>query len=456
MRPPRYADQPQARIRLSPRQEPAGEAAEGAPVAQDPFPQTQLRWRWLGGYRREDVELLLTECRLLLRQVERRIEPMRERERELEAEVSAPRGELAGAKAKAEASKPPEGVLSQAEKLQQTASEQALWLTLLGEREGQTDEERTRLQELLRLNHELLWNVQGLVEGARSAPTATPVYEEPSVAELAAAAEAQAIVEGLAFEPEAAPEPEPEVEPQAALELEPEPEPEPLPEIEASEAVEAPYAESEPEPEPEPEIEPEPEQTPEPELVAASAPVARTVPRDLAPEREELERARQRAEAGFAATVSFSPARAVFAAAAALLVLAIVLAAIGHATAAVILLAVFALGIAFLSVFGIGIEGNGVPMTARAPSSALVPGVEDRYEQARTRKELAQLAAERDRRLLELGEAVASRDDVAVVELRDRIRELDELIQERAIGFASQRRAPAGRPVALDAEELLY
>jgi hypothetical protein len=168
-------------------------------------------------------------------------------------------------------------------------------------------------------------------------------------------------------------------------------------------------------------------------------------------------RARQRAEAGFAATVSFSPARAVFVAAAALLVLAIVLAAIGHATAAVILLAVFALGIAFLSVFGIGIDGNGVPMTARAPRSpALVPGGEDRYEQERTRNELAQLAAERDGRLLELGDAVASRDDVAVVELRDRIRELDELIQERAIGFASQRRAPAGRPVALDAEELLY
>src|SRR5438094_2477583 len=187
MRPPRYADQPQARIRLSPSQEPAGEAAEGAPVAQDPFPQTQLRWRWLGGYRREDVELLLTECRLLLRQVERRIEPMRERERELEEEVSALRGELAGAKAKAEASKPPEGVLSQAERLEQTASEQALWLTLLGEREGQTDEERTRIQELLRLNHELLWNVQGLVESTRTAAERPAVEhpEEPAPVQVA-------------------------------------------------------------------------------------------------------------------------------------------------------------------------------------------------------------------------------------------------------------------------------
>src|SRR5205807_10616199 len=116
MRTPRYADQPQARIRLSPWHEPAGQA-EGSSPAQDPFPQTPLRWRWLGGYRREDVELLLTECRLLLRQVERRIEPMREREQELEKEVSALRAQLAGAKAKAEAAKPPPGVLGQAEKL---------------------------------------------------------------------------------------------------------------------------------------------------------------------------------------------------------------------------------------------------------------------------------------------------------------------------------------------------
>jgi hypothetical protein len=67
-------------------------------------PQTALRWRRLGGYRREDVELLLMECRLMLREADHRIDSLRDRERKLEEEVSALRGELAGAQAKAEAS----------------------------------------------------------------------------------------------------------------------------------------------------------------------------------------------------------------------------------------------------------------------------------------------------------------------------------------------------------------
>ena len=51
-------------------------------------PQTALRWRRLGGYRREDVELLLMECRLMLREAEHRIDSLRDRERKLEEEVS--------------------------------------------------------------------------------------------------------------------------------------------------------------------------------------------------------------------------------------------------------------------------------------------------------------------------------------------------------------------------------
>src|SRR5205085_2746180 len=111
---------------------------------------------------------------------ERKLEPLRERERDLQAEASVLRVELAGAQARADASLQLEGVLAQVARIEQTASEQALWLTLLGEGEGQTDEDRTRVQELLRLNHELLWNVQGLVSGARTAATEVPAEEVAS------------------------------------------------------------------------------------------------------------------------------------------------------------------------------------------------------------------------------------------------------------------------------------
>jgi hypothetical protein len=154
---------------------------------------------------------------------------------------------------------------------------------------------------------------------------------------------------------------------------------------------------------------------------------------------------------------SFSPARVVFGAAAALLILAIVLAATGHATAAVILLAVFALGIAFLTIFGVGVDMSGMPIARqpRPPASA----VDEGRDQTRLRTELAQLGAERDRRLLELGDAVNSGDDDAVAELRDRIRLLDQLIQERALGFASQRRTladAAAHRAARNGDELSY
>jgi outer membrane biosynthesis protein TonB len=435
MRTTPYADRPQARIRVSPWQHGA-EHAENAPEVNDPFPQTQLRWRWLGGYRREDVDLLLTECRLLLRQVERKLDAMRDREQQLEEELSALRAELAGAKVKAEASRGLEGVAGHAEKLERTASEQALWLTLLGEREGQTDEERSRFQELLRLNHELLWSVQSLVETSRVAPAERP--EEPVAVQVA--------------EPEPEPEPAPEPEPEPAAAAEPEPEPEPEPEAAAEPE---PAAGPEPEAAAEPEPEPEPEIPPEQNLERAA--VVSAAPRDLTAEREQLERARERAESRFAAAPSLFPAQAIFAAAAALLVLAIVLAATGHATAAVILLAVFALGIAFLTIFGIGIDGSGLPIAHKARPSA--PLFDDPRDQARLRAELAQLGAERDRMLLDLGDAVSSGDDDAVAQLRDRIRLVDELIQEWAVGFAAQRLSAAdvaARHAVRNGDDLSY
>src|SRR2546422_9502012 len=87
-----FAEQPQARIRLSPWDEPRSD--EGPRVPGELFPQTPLRRRWFGGYRHEDVQLLLTECRMMLRQLERKLEPLRERERDLQAEASVLRVEL--------------------------------------------------------------------------------------------------------------------------------------------------------------------------------------------------------------------------------------------------------------------------------------------------------------------------------------------------------------------------
>jgi hypothetical protein len=112
---------------------------------------------------------------------------------------------------------------------------------------------------------------------------------------------------------------------------------------------------------------------------------------------------------GFTANLAFSASWLLFGAAACLLVLAIVLASLGHATAAVILLAAFALGIAFLSVFGIGIDGTGLGLGPRAQRPApIVSRREDRRELDRMRRELAQIAAERDRQLLALGDAVTA------------------------------------------------
>ena len=109
---PSYADNSQARVHRLQWDGPPWYPESGSPA--ELVPQTALRWRRLGGYRREDVELLLMECRLMLREAEHRIDSLRGRERKLEEEVSALRGELSGAQARAQAS---QQLLAQADQL---------------------------------------------------------------------------------------------------------------------------------------------------------------------------------------------------------------------------------------------------------------------------------------------------------------------------------------------------
>jgi hypothetical protein len=104
---------------------------------------------------------------------------------------------------------------------------------------------------------------------------------------------------------------------------------------------------------------------------------------------------------------------------------AVGLAVAGHSTAAVVVLAAFALGIALLSF-------SGIARTAETASPAAeiarpldpVPAPDP----AELERRLTELARERARRLVELGAAVEAGDERAAGTVRSRLRELDALV----------------------------
>src|SRR5919197_711486 len=134
------------------------------------FPKSPLRYRWFGGgYRPEDVELLLAECRLGVRQLERRVAPLRERERELQDDLGSLRGELADLRSRqSDLGEQVAAALSHADRVEQLARDQAVWLMHMAEREAPAEDgpeaapTARAVDPLMRMNEELLSSAQTL------------------------------------------------------------------------------------------------------------------------------------------------------------------------------------------------------------------------------------------------------------------------------------------------------
>jgi hypothetical protein len=436
------------------------------------FPQSPLRYRRFGGgYRADDVELVLAECRLAVRQLERRVAPLRDRERELQAEVDALRREVDTLRtSQAELGGQVEAALSHAAKVERLARDQSLLAVRASADEDPQPEwapgaaamSGKPLTELARINEELLASAQTLDAQLRH------------------------VDETLRGQPSRRPEPEPADEAPAPVE----PEPEAGPVL----------------------VEPEPERREEPERIRVrpqvaydelpperpAAPiVAETLPRrraagEVLALREELSALEQR-RARAAARGTYAPALVIGLVAAGLAT-AVGLAVAGYGTAAVILLAAYALAIAAVSVYGPPVGMAVRPEPTPTPFGPLRPAhspVQDRlvpagadelraerepepepepvavFDAAQAQRELAQLARERARRLVELGDAVESGDDDAAAQARARLRELDGLIASKeaeleaeasgngGYGAAQNGEAWSGRPVGAESHSEL-
>jgi hypothetical protein len=400
------------------------------------FPQSPLRYRRVGGgYRADDVELVLAECRLAVRQLERRLGPLRDHERELQAEVDGLRRELAALRTRqTELGGQVEAALSHSARLERLARDQS---TLAGgfgadaeplpERAPSAAAMSGRpVSELMRINEELLASAQTLDAQLRH------------------------VDETLRGQPSRPLEPEPAEEAPATVEPEPEPEP--------------PAAEAEPERREEPErvrVRPQVAYDELPAEPPAAPTLAERPPRpraasDVFALREELS-ALERQRARATAARSYSPALVIGIVAAGLAT-AVGLAVAGYSTAAVILLAAYALAIAAISIYG---RPAGLPIVRPEPMPTpfgprpLQAPVQDRvastapgefgaeekpepepepvpvFDPAEAQRELAQLARERARRLVELGDAVEAGSDDGAAQARARLRELDGLIASK-------------------------
>jgi len=394
------------------------------------IPQSPLRYRRLGGgYRADDVELVLADYRLAVRQLESRVTPLRDRERELQAEVDALRRELNALRARqTELGGQVDAALSHAAKVERLARDQSTLTVQVAAGEeplpvgvpGAAAMSGRPLSELARINDELLTSAQTLDAQLRH------------------------VDETLRGQPSRRPEPAGEPSEQVG------PGPQP------------PFAEAEPERGGEPErirVRPQVAYDELPPERLAAARLAEPPPRprpsgEVLALREELT-ALERRRALATAAGSWSPALVIGVVAIGLAT-AVGLAVAGYGTAAVILLAAYALAIAALSIYGRpgtpAVQPEATPMPpapprpVRAPAQdRVIPIASDEvaaeeepepepapvFDAAEAQRELAQLARERARRLVELGDAVEAGDAAAAAQARARLRELDGLIASK-------------------------
>lgn len=133
-----------------------------------------LRYRRLGGgYRREDVEVALTEIHLTLRRLDNDLQMVRDRNRDLEGELSAARGEIESLRTKERAlSQTMISAQNRAAEIEEVANRRAhelvaqadqAALQLRSEATRRLDEASAQLNELLRLKDYLLHAMRSFV-----------------------------------------------------------------------------------------------------------------------------------------------------------------------------------------------------------------------------------------------------------------------------------------------------
>jgi hypothetical protein len=164
----------------------------------DQLVRPPLRYRRFGGgYRREDVDLLLAELRLTLRALELELGGLRERGRELEGQLRNSRAEIDSYHAKGyELAKVMNSVRDRAAALEQEAAERAAALIADAEEESarRVAEAEARIAELERKRELVLTEVRALVTrvGETIAGAAAAVAETDTASDTVAEAGAGA------------------------------------------------------------------------------------------------------------------------------------------------------------------------------------------------------------------------------------------------------------------------
>ena len=181
-----------------------GELSETRLTIDGALARPPLRFRRFGGgYKREDVELVLAEVRLMLRSLELELQTLRERSRDLESQLRESRLELDGFRAKGfELARAMTNARARSEEIERDAQTRAAEILAEAEeaaarRHAEIDAEvaarQAELDDVARAREELLASVRGVVRDLDETLERVDQFE------------AQA-------EPETEPEPEPEPE----------------------------------------------------------------------------------------------------------------------------------------------------------------------------------------------------------------------------------------------------
>jgi hypothetical protein len=157
-----------------------------------------FRYRRLGGgYRREDVEIALSEIHHTLNRLDNDLQMVRDRNRDLEGELSAARGEIESLRSKERAlSQTMTGALNRAAEIEDAANRRAHGLVaqadedalrLRSEAARRLDEATAQLNELLRLKDYLLHAMRSFVRDFDQAVSRVERTGLPSLDTLAPA-----------------------------------------------------------------------------------------------------------------------------------------------------------------------------------------------------------------------------------------------------------------------------
>lgn len=167
-----------------------GELPETRLTIDGPLARPPLRFRRFGGgYKREDVELVLAEVRLMLRSLELELGTLRERSRDLESSLREARLELDGFRAKGfELARAMTNARARTEEIERDAQARAAEILAQAEEAGarrhaEVDAEvaarQAELEDLARAREELLASVRGVVRDLDQTLERVDQVEEP-------------------------------------------------------------------------------------------------------------------------------------------------------------------------------------------------------------------------------------------------------------------------------------